>query len=221
MLLAPAAGAPPCSHGGREETGPLPSRLARPPHGHELHLGRQNELGGTCGHLHQVSGTPWPMASSHSGPCPRVAFFLSQFETPVGGPLWPLSIPVPGTSAGDTHLPGTSPASQLHCGLVLGTWAPSVSVPGRDGVSGQVHVASSSWCLGAAPLEVASLPLPVELAGAWTPSPFLHANCRPHRAAESPREPSVRLCAGAASARPRSSDQYNPRGPSSVQPSPV
>ncbi|XP_059011790.1 uncharacterized protein LOC131820307 isoform X3 [Mustela lutreola] len=61
----PAAGAPPRSHGGQRETGPLPSRLARPPHGHELH-----ELGGPCGHPHQVSGTPWPMASSHSGPRP-------------------------------------------------------------------------------------------------------------------------------------------------------
>lgn len=41
--------------------------------------------------------------------------------------------------------------------------------------------------------------------------PFLHANCRPHRAVESPREPSVRSCAGAASARPRDFRPVQPK----------
>lgn len=50
--------------------------------------------------------------------------------------------------------------------------------------------------------------------GPWTPLPFLHANCWPHRAVESPREPSVRSCGGAVSARPR---EYRPVQPKRTQ----
>ncbi|XP_045848713.1 skin secretory protein xP2-like [Meles meles] len=102
-------------------------------------------------------------------PSPALPASSLLLQTPAQGPLRPLNIPVPGTGAGGTHLPGASPTPQQHRGLALGTWALSGSAPGTDGVSGRVHVASSSWGLGAAPLEVASLPLPVELAGALDP----------------------------------------------------